>query len=254
MKTIIATIAILAAAVGFGDTERQANQSWVLHKIDEVVGTNTAALVANATNDTLKAAKDYTDEHGGAVKSVNGKTGEVQLGAADVGAVPLVKDQHGEKTAVTIGTRRGMAGMFSLAHGSNVSATEYYSHAEGENTSAYGYCSHSEGESTTASGDYSRAEGIDSKTEKDHAYAFAWNGDSSRSSPYTSHGPGTFNINPAGGLDGFWFGEQTLASIMSDKADEFTEWEFSGDKSEGVSYSMSRVSSPVRQVGRAPDS
>lgn len=88
MKTIIATIAVLAAAVGFGDTERQANQSWVLHKIDEVVGTNTAALVANATNDTLQAAKDYTDEHGGAVKSVNGKTGAVQLGAADVGAVP----------------------------------------------------------------------------------------------------------------------------------------------------------------------
>ena len=65
MKTIIATIAILAAAVGFGDTERQANQSWVLHKIDEIVGTNTAALVANATNDTLQAAKDYADAHSG---------------------------------------------------------------------------------------------------------------------------------------------------------------------------------------------
>lgn len=88
MKTIIATIAILAAAVGFGDTERQANQSWVLHKIDEVVGTNTAALVANATNDTLQAAKDYTDEHGGAVKSVNGKDGEVVLTAEDVHALP----------------------------------------------------------------------------------------------------------------------------------------------------------------------
>lgn len=52
MKTIIATIAILAAAVGFGDTERQANQSWVLHKIDEVVGTNTAAQIAALTNGT----------------------------------------------------------------------------------------------------------------------------------------------------------------------------------------------------------
>lgn len=52
MKTIIATIAILAAAVGFGDTERQANQSWVLHKIDEIVGTNTAAQIAALTNGT----------------------------------------------------------------------------------------------------------------------------------------------------------------------------------------------------------
>ena len=52
MKTIIATIAILAAAVGFGDTERQANQSWVLHKIDEIVGTNTAAQISALTNGT----------------------------------------------------------------------------------------------------------------------------------------------------------------------------------------------------------
>ena len=111
MKTIIATIAILAAAVGFGDTERQANQSWVLHKIDEVVGTNTAALVANATNDTLQAAKDYTDEHGGAVKSVNGKYGEVVLNAADVHALPdtytpppaPVQSVNGKTGAVQLG-------------------------------------------------------------------------------------------------------------------------------------------------------
>ncbi len=111
MKTIIATIAILAAAVGFGDTERQANQSWVLHKIDEVVGTNTAALVANATNDTLQSAKDYTDEHGGAVKSVNGKYGEVVLNAADVHALPdtytpppaPVQSVNGKTGAVQLG-------------------------------------------------------------------------------------------------------------------------------------------------------
>ena len=110
MKTIVATIAILAAAVGFGDTERQANQSWVLHKIDEIVGTNTAALVSNATNATLQAAKDYTDEHGGAVKSVNGKDGEVVLNAADVHALPdtytpppaPVQSVNGKTGAVTL--------------------------------------------------------------------------------------------------------------------------------------------------------
>lgn len=111
MKTIIATIAVLATAVGFGDTERQANQSWVLHKIDEIVGTNTAALVANATNDTLQAAKDYTDEHGGAVKSVNGKDGEVVLNAEDVHALPdtytpppaPVQSVNGKTGAVQLG-------------------------------------------------------------------------------------------------------------------------------------------------------
>jgi hypothetical protein len=32
---------------------------------------------------------------------------------------------------------------------------------------------------------------------------------------YGSHGPGSFNINPAGGLAGFWIGEQTLESILA---------------------------------------
>ena len=36
-------------------------------------------------------------------------------------------------------------------------------------------------------------------------------------SPYNSHGPGTFSINPAGLENGFWIGEKTLANIIDQR-------------------------------------
>lgn len=170
----------------------------------------------------------------GKVQSVNGKTGEVLLDASDVGALPLVEDANSNKTAVTIGSRTGNVGENSLANGDDVTASGYashaegfnttaagdYSHAEGVNTSASGIYSHAEGSGTAAYGDYSHAEGIYSKTRSGDNYVFAWNGDETRIAPYESHGVGTFNINPYGGMDGFYIGEQTLASILTNKADK----------------------------------
>jgi hypothetical protein len=49
------------------------------------------------------------------------------------------------------------------------------------------------------------------------AYALAWSGDL-LTAEYNSHGPGTFNLNPVGGLSGFWIGETTLASLLNAKA------------------------------------
>ena len=83
--------------------------------------------------------------------------------------------------------------------------------------------SHAEGEGTKAAGPGSHAEGIVSETREEDKYAFVWNGDDTRAYPlfpYISHGPGTFNINPAGGLDGFYIGEQTLYAILTYKADK----------------------------------
>ena len=186
----------------------------------------------------------------GKVKSVNGKTGAVQLNASDVGALPLVEDVDGEKTAVTIGIRKYSrdVGKGSLANGFNVSASGYYSHAEGDNTTALGSFSHAEGDNTTASGSFSHAEGMETtasgfvshaegmettasgfvshaagymaQTRNVDAYSFAWNGDNTRTNKYESNGLGTFNINPAGGLDGFYIGEQSLAAILTNKADK----------------------------------
>ena len=212
------------------------------------------------------------------VVSVNGQTGAVTLIAADVGALPLVEDSNGAKTAVTIGSRvRGQpvgvyslangiattasgdhshaeggrttasghyshteggsttaSGAFSHAEGGSTTASGAYSHAEGVGTTASGFSSHAEGGRTTSSGDYSHAEGGSTTASGDYshaagymaqtrnidAYSFAWNGDETRTDQYSSHGPGTFNINPYGGLDGFWIGEQTLFSILTNKADK----------------------------------
>lgn len=168
----------------------------------------------------------------------------LQLDAQDIGALPLVEDANNNKTAVTIGRRTGNVGANSLANGYSVVASGAHSHAEGESTTASGNnshaegflttasgdyshaegyyatasgdCSHAEGSLTTASGAYSHAEGYYAHTKNQDNYAFAWNGDETRTTPYESHGIGTFNINPKGGLDGFWIGEQTLSGIISD--------------------------------------
>ena len=126
------------------------------------------------------------------------------------------------------------AGYCSHAEGRGTNASEAHSHAEGQSTTASGYCSHSEGNNTTAAGDYSHAEGFDAtaagscshaegykaqtKTEDD--YAYSWNGDGTRAEPYSSHGKGTYNINPEGGLSGFYIGEQKLSEVMAGKADK----------------------------------
>ena len=184
--------------------------------------------------DTAKADKSALDTH------VNNKDNPHAVTADQVGAVPFVKDSRGNKTAVTIGSRAGTVGPYSLANGNDVTASGRYSHAGGSGTKALGDYSHAEGSATTASGDYchaeghrtttsgdfSHAEGFYTHTKKQDSYAFAWNGDNTRADPYESHGLGTFNVNPVGGAGGFYVGEQTLASVISgavsDKADKAT--------------------------------
>ena len=145
------------------------------------------------------------------------KDGQKTIGAADVGAVPFVVDEKGNKTAVTIGSRKSYVpvGKHSLANGDGLAAFGIGSHAEGESTVANGSYSHAEGESTYALAKGSHTSGISSQTFPEHHYAYAWNGDRTISDRYNSHGPGTYNVNPVGGLDGFYIGEQTLARIIS---------------------------------------
>ena len=150
----------------------------------------------------------------GAVKTASGSK---TINAADVSAVPLVEDVNGKKTAVTIGDRVSNVpvGEYSFANGNGLIAFGFGSHAEGWSTVANDSYSHAEGESTYALAKGSHTSGISSQTLPDHDYAYAWNGDRTISDRYQSHGEGTYNINPVGGLDGFWIGEQTLASIIS---------------------------------------
>ena len=175
------------------------------------------------TNAIAREVGGVLDDHVSDTDNPHGVTSE------QVGAVPFVVDSYGVKTAVTIGSRSGIVGPYSLANGADVTASGNYSHAEGRETTASGIFSHAEGYSTTASGAYSHAEGsrttasglgshvdgVKSQTKTDDIYAYAWNGDETVEKSYYSHGPGTFNINPVGGSDGFYIGEQTLSSVIS---------------------------------------
>ena len=96
----------------------------------------------------------------------------------------------------------------------HTTASGQNSHAEGNFTTASGASSHAEGYLTEASGLASHAEGIRAATKTSggvaHEFSYCWRGWSGNVYPttyYYSHGAGTFNINPVGGVEGFWIGE-----------------------------------------------
>ena len=140
-----------------------------------------------ATNDA--ATKGYVDA---------ATNGIVVLSASDVHArpddwMPTAEDVG----AVAVGANGG------VAIGVDTTASGNFSHAEGAYTTAAGYSSH--------------AEGVNAKANEN--YSFAWNGD--ESTTYNSHGIGTFNLNPLGGLSGLWIGEQSLATILGGYANSY---------------------------------
>lgn len=104
-------------------------------------------------------------------------------------------------------------GSCSHAEGSSTYAIGDCSHAEGDQTEAWGSYSHAEGFHAYAWGDHSHAEGVGARTGVDqshgHKYAYAWQG-IDNAGYYNSHGNGTYNINPVGGLSGFWVGETNM--------------------------------------------
>ena len=67
------------------------------------------------------------------------------------------------------------------------------------------------GISCTASGNYSQAFGVGANSGQD--FSFTWSGGGG----YSSHGEGTFNVNPVGGLLGFYIGETHLQSLFDEK-------------------------------------
>jgi len=85
----------------------------------------------------------------------------------------------------------------SVREGTATSANTLGSHAEGNGTIASGYYSHSAGKNSAAYDDYS----------------WIWNGNNTTNF-YNSNGQGTFNINPVGGLNGFYIGTTNLNTIL----------------------------------------
>ena len=119
----------------------------------------------------------------------------------------------------------------SIAQGTNATASGAFSHAEGDRTLSSGKASHAEGVATRATGEASHASGVNVYATQRATFgagvsvngtnsaSFIWSGQ--ETSPwYGTHGKGTFNIDPIGGLNGMWIGNQTFQqAILSQLAD-----------------------------------
>ena len=169
--------------------------------------------------------------------------------------VSLEMDSNDQHTAVTLGSRsKGKVGQSSFVNGSmcdatntfahcagdSCSATGKFAHAEGKNCAARGDYSHAEGQNTVAVGSYSFAGGNSSHSDgpysialghytrtgdnsATHRVAFTWNGDESTTSYFCSHGNGTFNLNPKGGILGFYIGDLNLQQIIDARVKELVK-------------------------------
>lgn len=75
------------------------------------------------------------------------------------------------------------------------------------------------------------AHGIEAQVLSSDDYAFVYSGVNQENiaDRYTSHGPGTFSVNPAGGLSGFYVGEQSLCSLLSSSSSGSGTCEFNDD-------------------------
>ena len=250
-SSIISTVPVddqQLASVATGDAQTPANGDLV--KYDSA---NDRFVKAIAGTDYIPLVEDYNGQktavtigsraRGQSVGVYSLANGIIRIASGDYShAEGLNTDASGDYSHAE-GSVTSASGNYSHAEGSGTVASGYCSHAEGSDTSAPGYCSHAEGSVTSASGDcshaegsgtsasgdyshaegsgtvasgrFSHAEGVNALTHADDRYAYAWNGDGDRTNSYISHGPGTFNINPVGGLSGFWIGEQTLTQVIN---------------------------------------
>jgi len=92
------------------------------------------------------------------------------------------------------GAANNVALGFSLAQGTNVSASGLYSHAEGFNTNATGSFSHAEGQQTISQGGSSHAEGVETLSSGDFSHA---EGYLTVAAGYASHAEGFGTIASA---------------------------------------------------------
>lgn len=126
--------------------------------------------------------------------------------------------------AVAFGFGSHAAKQYSFAEGVGSSAHGKYSHAEGMYTIA-GYGAHAQGIRTKALGINSFTAGLDISAlgmrsigmgvncSAKHDNSFTWSGSGSENL-YESHGVGMFNVNPLGGVGGFYVGNQKIKDAL----------------------------------------
>lgn len=72
-----------------------------------------------------------------------------------------------------------------------------------------------------ANANFSQALGFDAQTISSDTYSFVWNGDDTRAigDYYSSHGKGTFSLNPLSGTAGVFIGDESLSSLLDDASE-----------------------------------
>lgn len=198
--------------------------------VPEVVGPHSLAITGGADSDPYERTVASGEGAIAANKGVATNRFSVALGYHTFAA--------GE-AAVSHGYETSALGSHSHSEGHDSQARGTFSHAEGESTFVSGYAAHAEGFYNEANGNYSHAEGFDSQTTAEAWYAhsdgigvratnhtaYVWQGATNSSNGpnpqptvrglYYSHGLGTYNINPNGGLAGFWVGESNLVQHIN---------------------------------------
>ena len=146
-----------------------------------------------------------------------------------------------------------VAGRYGHTEGRDTVA-DWGSHAEGDHTRAFTCIGHVEGRSNYTDQYVTHVEGLGNwiscgGSERDnhlqasgshvagiaatskHKFAYVWSGENRPDengqigaanfdrwyrpvNPYSSHGEGTFNVNPLSGISGFYIGEQSLGDIL----------------------------------------
>ncbi len=102
-----------------------------------------------------------------------------------------LSDDVSIKNSLTVGSRIGDIGKYSVVEGNENTASGNCSHAEGISTIASGDYSHAEGDNTTASGGCSHAESINTIASGDYSHA---EGNHTRASGNASHAEGYYTI------------------------------------------------------------
>ena len=118
--------------------------------------------------------------------------------------------QDGNFGAIALGhtvSNHGGYGSGAYGYQTRVSADGLYgAETHGSRTHASNWHTFAAGNGTVAGGIGAESHGITAYSTND--YAWTWSG----SAAYGSHGDGTFNLDPIGGLAGFWVGETNLGN------------------------------------------
>lgn len=186
----------------------------------EQIGALTAETDATALDALYTASNALNGAISGHIADTDNPHG---VTATQTGALPLdgggvvngnvyVNQTNSATGRLSHGWNVTNGGPYSFVGGEGSKTSGQDSFATGYYTESSGFGSFASGGRTKASGSYAEAAGRYASSTNDRAYT--WQG-ANTSTVYGSHGDGTWNINPQGGLSGAYVGETNLADHLA---------------------------------------